>query len=241
MSRRVLVIETSTKRCSVAAFVGSECLAQRAERDDARHLHAERLMPLVDAVVADAGWTPQSLEAVAVSAGPGSYTGLRIGVSTAKGVCHALGIPLLALDTLELLAHGAELEGSDVAVWPVLDARRLEVYVRPFRVTDGAWTVEGPAAAVDLREAVPAGSGLEAPALVCIGDAAAKVEALALRSYATYIACEPDAARAGALLERAEPVDLAYFEPRYLKEFQAGAPKDPLGLRAAALDPPAHA
>lgn len=241
MSRRVLVIETSTKRCSVAAFNGAECVAQRAERDDTRHLHAERVMPLVDAVVADAGWTPQSLEAVAVSAGPGSYTGLRIGVSTAKGLCHALGIPLLALDTLELLAQAADVEGKDVAVWPVLDARRLEVYVRPFRVTNGVWTAEGPAAAVDLREAVPAGSGLEAPALVCVGDAAAKVEQLGLRADATFIECEPDAALAGALLARAEAVDLAYFEPRYLKEFQAGAPKDPLGLRAAALDPPSHA
>lgn len=245
MGRRVCVIETSTKRCSVAVFEGTECVAHRAERDAERHVHAEQLMPLVDAVLSDAGWKPRDLDAVAVSAGPGSYTGLRIGVSTAKGICHALGIPLLALDTLALVAQGAATEveaaGDDVAVWPVLDARRLEVYTRPFRVIQGEWQAEGPVAAVDLREAVPAGSGLAAPALVCVGDAAGKVEAMGLRSHAVFVECEPDAALAGTLLEGAEAVDLAYFEPRYLKEFQAGAPKDPLGLRAVALDPPSHA
>lgn len=240
MGRRVLVIETSTKRCSVAAFDGEALVATEAARG-AGFVHAEQLMPLVDAVVAAAGWTPGDLEAVAVSAGPGSYTGLRIGVATAKGLCHALGVPLLALDTLELLGRGADVEGADVAVWPVIDARRLEVYVRPFRVQAGAWRAEGPAAAVDLQEAVPAGSGLEAPALVVVGDAAEKVAGVGLREDAVYVQREPDAAAAGPMLAGAEAVDLAYFEPRYLKEFQAGAPKDPLGLRAAALDRGEHA
>lgn len=240
MGRRVLLIETSTKRCSVAAFDGEALVATEAARG-AGFVHAEQLMPLVDAVVAAAGWTPGDLEAVAVSAGPGSYTGLRIGVATAKGLCHALEVPLLALDTLELLGRGAEVEGADVAVWPVIDARRLEVYVRPFRVRAGVWSAEGAAAAVDLTEAVPAGSGLEAPALVVVGDAAEKVAGVGLREDAVYVQREPDAAAAGPMLAGAEAVDLAYFEPRYLKEFQAGAPKDPLGLRAAALDRGEHA
>lgn len=240
MGRRVLVIETSTKRCSAAAFDGEALVAAEAARG-AGFVHAEQLMPLVDAVVAAAGWTPSDLEAVAVSAGPGSYTGLRIGVATAKGLCHALGVPLLALDTLELLGRGAEVQGADVAVWPVIDARRLEVYVRPFRVRAGMWSAEGPAAAVDLTEAVPAGSGLEAPALVVVGDAAEKVAGMGLPVDAVYVQREPDAAAAGPMLAQAEAVDLAYFEPRYLKEFQAGAPKDPLGLRAAALDRGEHA
>ncbi len=244
MGRRVLVIETSTKRCSVAAFDGEALVATEAARG-AGFVHAEQLMPLVDAVVRAAGWTPGELEAVAVSAGPGSYTGLRIGVATAKGLCHALGVPLLALDTLELLGRGAASEvaaaGADVAVWPVVDARRLEVYVRPFRVQEGAWSAEGAAAAVDLTEAVPAGSGLEAPALVVVGDAAEKVAGVGLRADAVCVQREPDAAAAGPMLAGAEAVDLAYFEPRYLKEFQAGAPKDPLGLRAAAIDRQEHA
>jgi tRNA threonylcarbamoyladenosine biosynthesis protein TsaB len=123
----------------------------------------------------------------------------------------------------------------------VLDARRMEVYVRPFRWERGSLVPEGPAQAVDLNEGRPAGSGLSAPALVVIGDAVEKVEQVHVRPDAVYVHCEPDAAGAGALLAGTEPVDLAYFEPRYLKEFLAGAPKDPLGLRSAALDPPPHA
>jgi tRNA threonylcarbamoyladenosine biosynthesis protein TsaB len=243
MKRKVLVIETSTKQCSVALFLGNECMASARQRDEVRHVHAEELLPLIDEVMRQANWERTDLEAVAVSAGPGSYTGLRIGVATAKGICHALSIPLLAIDTLELAAHGAAhlVNSDDVVIWPVLDARRMEVYVKPFRIDQGIWAAQSDAQAVDLEVGLPAGTGLTAHALICVGDAADKVKSLGVRADAQFLQQDPDAVHASALVERAEEVDLAYFEPRYLKAFQPGVPKDPLGLRAAALDPPSHA
>lgn len=231
--------------CSVAAFDGGRCVVSKRVREESRHLHAEQLLPLIDAVVQEANWAKTDLDAVAVSSGPGSYTGLRIGVSTAKGICHALGIPLLALDTLELLGQSAKEaiaeSGGSAVVWPVLDARRMEVYVRPFIVQDDQWVAESPALPVDLEQQEIPGTGTASAALICVGDAVDKVARVYRHENVRFILAEPDASLAGDLIARAEEVDLAYFEPRYLKAFQAGAPKDPLGLRAAALDPPPHA
>ena len=102
---KILILETSTPQCSVALAENGAAVAWKEERAEEGYVHAERLLPLIDEVLREHGWAKSDLDGVAVSGGPGSFTGLRIGVSTAKGVCHALGLPLIALDTLAFLAE----------------------------------------------------------------------------------------------------------------------------------------
>ncbi len=126
----ILGIETSTDICSVALFRGGEVVALR---ESGGSEHARLLAVYIDEALREAGVAPSALDAVAVSAGPGSYTGLRIGVSTAKGVCYALGIPLIAVGSLEALAcqiAGTFPEGT--LLRPMIDARRMEVYTQLF-------------------------------------------------------------------------------------------------------------
>ena len=98
MSARILALETSTLSCSVALFDGDACLHSE-QRCEEQHVHASNLLPMIDAALKAAGWQASDLASVAVCAGPGSYTGLRIGISTAKGICHAQGIPLIAINS----------------------------------------------------------------------------------------------------------------------------------------------
>ncbi|MGB2385521.1 MAG: tRNA (adenosine(37)-N6)-threonylcarbamoyltransferase complex dimerization subunit type 1 TsaB, partial [Flavobacteriales bacterium] len=135
MSERILAIETSTLSCSVALFDGDACI-HAEQRCEEQHVHASNLLPMIDAALASVGWQASDLEAVAVCAGPGSYTGLRIGTSTAKGICHAQGIPLIAINSLEIQAYHAVADGALEAgstVVAVMDARRDEVYTQTFR------------------------------------------------------------------------------------------------------------
>ena len=196
MNERILAIETSTLSCSVALFEGDACV-HAEQRCEEQHVHASNLLPMIDAALAAAGWQASDLAAVAVCAGPGSYTGLRIGTSTAKGICHAQTIPLIAINSLEIQAHHAVAEGgleAGATVIAVMDARRDEVYTQTFRWSgDLNWS---------------------------------------------FVAAHPTAecaripARNAWAAQRFE--DVAYFTPAYLKDFQAGKPKDPLGLRKSA-------
>lgn len=123
----LLCLDTSTDICSVGLFHGEELLAiKETERSFS---HSEVISLFIEDVIQQGGISPQDLSAVAVAGGPGSYTALRIGVSTAKGLCYALDIPLIALDTLDILVEGIKDQASeeDVIV-PLLDARRKEVY-----------------------------------------------------------------------------------------------------------------
>jgi tRNA threonylcarbamoyladenosine biosynthesis protein TsaB len=126
---RVLALETSTLAGGVALVDGERLVAEYVL--DVSVTHSERLMAAVDRVLADARWTPRDLEGVAVSIGPGSFTGLRIGVSTAKGLAWALGVPIAAVPTLDAMA--AALPWAALAVCPVLAARRGEVYASLYR------------------------------------------------------------------------------------------------------------
>lgn len=250
-----LVLETSAHTCSVALFEGGVCRGARSERggEGTGYVHAEALLPLVDAVHREVGLAPGAIEVVAVSAGPGSYTGLRIGMSTAKGIAHALGRPLVALDTLELLCH-SQGEGGGVGaggVLAVLDARRDEVYAAAFAPrADGGWerTMETQALVLD---GMPWGIwDHEMPSdLTIVGNAAEKT-ARALAAHAPggqfrqVVTCDPEARWAGRLvLEAVENgvfADLAYAEPRYLKEFVAGKPRNLLGNLAETVVPPSQ-
>ena len=121
----ILNIETATKNCSVAlAQEGKIILCKEIAEEG--YSHAERLHVFIEEIIQEAGITFQDLTAIAVSQGPGSYTGLRIGVSAAKGLCYALNIPLIAVDTLQVLASQTKVKEGFIV--PMLDARRMEVY-----------------------------------------------------------------------------------------------------------------
>ena len=245
----ILAIETATLACSVAVFEGEKVIAHRHDIGPS-YVHAERLLPFIDHVLRDAGIASKELSAIAVSAGPGSYTGLRIGVATAKGLCHALEIPLIATDTLESLAFQASRMTTRTpdAVVAVLDARRDEVYTATYAPNGSGWTVVEPTRALILEPHV--GLDLLFPFaashshVVVIGDAAQKTQRLlsSLTDSWSFIEGHPNAMDTCAPVTRRfanrEFENLAYFEPRYLKEFIAGTPRDPLGLRNRALDSP---
>lgn len=124
----ILNIETATEVCSVCLSDGGKILAIR--ETDEKNVHASQVTVFIDACIRELNATMQDIEAVAVSAGPGSYTGLRVGLSTAKGICYALERPLIAIDTLKSLAFACrEKENrTDILYCPMIDARRMEVY-----------------------------------------------------------------------------------------------------------------
>jgi len=126
---RVLALETSTLAGGVALVDGERLVAEYLL--DVSVTHSERLMAAVDRVLADARWAPRDLDGIAVSIGPGSFTGLRIGVSTAKGLAWALGVPVAAVPTLDAMA--AAIPWAALPVCPVLAARRAEVYASLYR------------------------------------------------------------------------------------------------------------
>jgi tRNA threonylcarbamoyladenosine biosynthesis protein TsaB len=136
----LLSLETSTKICSVAVHFNSDLISSTELHIE--QSHASRLAPLIEATLKVAGVERSQLNAVVVSSGPGSYTGLRIGVSTAKGLCYALRIPLIAVNTLDLMAYEvSRLNNTNTLLCPMIDARRMEVYCK---VTDN-----------DLKEVLP--------------------------------------------------------------------------------------
>lgn len=229
---KILLIETSTTQCSVALAEGGTPVAWKEERAEQGYVHAERLMPFVDAVLHEQGWSRAELDAVAVSGGPGSFTGLRIGVSTAKGLCQALHVPLIALDTLALLAEqGKRLDPTPQQRVAMIDARRMEVYAGTF---DADGTCMQAATPVEVDKSPDA---FEGPAQF-IGDGAVKCTALLEGEGRTFVDAWPLARDGAALAEAAFQngtfVDLGSYEPNYVKAFKAGAPKDPLGLRSKA-------
>ena len=123
----ILCIETATVNCSVAVFVDGELKSIR-ESNTGGYSHSENLHVYIKEVIDEAGIGVKGIDAVAVSRGPGSYTGLRIGVSAAKGLAYALGVPLVAVDTLKLMAISAQKNTKADLYIPMIDARRMEVY-----------------------------------------------------------------------------------------------------------------
>ncbi len=125
----ILNIETATKNCSVSLAKNGKTVVCR-ELAEQGYSHAEKLHVFIEDILKETGISVADLKAVAVSKGPGSYTGLRIGVSTAKGLCYALGIPLISVDTLQVLSQKATIENGLIV--PMIDARRMEVYSAVF-------------------------------------------------------------------------------------------------------------
>ena len=227
----VLCLETATKLCSVALCRDGALLAEREAEED-RHVHGEYLNVFVDEVLKEAGLSPKELEAVAVGIGPGSYTGLRIGLSAAKGFCYALDIPILGIGTLETLVQAVRAQEPDlppdVLLHPMIDARRMEVFTAAYK-PDGS--LLEPVAAVVLDgtwpNLQPSTSNLQPPTSnlqhVVIGDGADKaVELWANRTDIRHLPGIKPHARylaplAEARLAKGETDDLAYLVPAYGK------------------------
>ena len=221
MSEKILMMETSTECCSAAVSDGPVILAQRI--NETPKMHASQLAPYLQEVLQEAGLRAADLDAVAVSAGPGSYTGLRVGVSTAKGFCFGCGKPLIGVDTLRILALQAE--GSFDRIVAMLDARRMEVYAAVF---DGNGHRLSETEAVILDENSYQDL-LEAGTVLFIGPGAEKFRPVCNHPNASFQTCYPLASAmvtpAREALQKKEFEDIAYFEPFYLKDFVAGVSK----------------
>lgn len=231
----ILHIETSTRVCSVG--ISTEGRLQGLKEDKSQNYsHSSVLTVFIEELIGESGRKLKDLDAVAVSQGPGSYTGLRIGVSAAKGICYALDIPLIAVDTLQALAvHGKELLSGDektrqlihpdTIFCPMIDARRMEVYFNLFdsrmqALQQTQASIIGPDTFNYLENE---------KTLILMGDGAGKFQDVIKRENTHFMPhILPSVAGMVPLawqkFEKGLFENVAYFEPFYLKDFVAGAP-----------------
>lgn len=224
---RIILIETSTALCSAALAENGVITAYR--ESSAPKAHASLTAVFVQEILAERGLTIADCDAICVSKGPGSYTGLRVGVSTAKGLCFGCGKPLLAVGTLDTLvaqAHSA-IPSPYHFIIPMIDARRMEVYSAVFQhntqITETAPVIVDENSFAEYLEQGPC---------LFIGDGAGKCADVIKHPNAHFCQCNPTAS---AMLSPAMEAykekrfeDVAYFEPFYLKEFVATVSKKKL-------------
>ncbi len=217
----ILSLETATTNCSVALASDGKVVASRSINSG--YSHSEKINVFIQEVIAQAGVTLKDFQAVAVSSGPGSYTGLRIGISTAKGLCYALDIPLIAVNTLDAMAQGFN-AGKDELIVPMIDARRMEVYSAVYD-SEKKRVSEIEAIVVDDQYYSNFRSEKK---LVLAGDGADKCQALFQNESSIIIQTSfvPQAEFMAELAEQkfqnSDIENVALFEPFYLKEFVAG-------------------
>ena len=219
----ILNIETASTNCSVSLAKNGQTLAIK-EDNDKNYSHSERLHVYINTVLKQSKFSLNDISAVAVSKGPGSYTGLRIGVSAAKGLCYALDIPLISVETLKSLAKKVKIESGYII--PMLDARRLEVYSSIFdqdfkeiRETKAEILSEDSYEDfLNSNEVFFIGSGVEKCKSIIksknvhfIENKLPSAEEMSYLSYQEY--------------KKGNTEDVAYFEPYYLKDFVAIKPK----------------
>ncbi|MDD3875171.1 MAG: tRNA (adenosine(37)-N6)-threonylcarbamoyltransferase complex dimerization subunit type 1 TsaB [Bacteroidales bacterium] len=223
----ILGLETTTKTCSVVLSELNNVIA--LEETHMVYTHSENLTIFIEKVLKKAGKSLSELSAVAVSKGPGSYMGLRIGVATAKGLCYALGIPLIAVDTLQAMAQKFIMSGNfvDALFCPMLDARRMEVYCALY---DSNLNCTSPTSA-KIIDAHSFEKELENNVIHFFGDGAMKCKTVLenninVRFHDGFI-MSADALNLIAFSNFQNQLfeDLAYFEPYYLKDFIPGIPK----------------
>lgn len=219
----ILNLETATKTCSVSLAQDGKELATINHTAE-NYSHAEKLNGIIQEVMEKANRQLADLDAIAVSEGPGSYTGLRIGTSTAKGLCFALDIPLIAVNSLKALAQSKA--GADMLICPMFDARRMEVYAAIF---DSQMNVLQPTKAIVIDDATFLDFLQKEP--VCfIGPGAEKCRSTVVHENAIFD-LETAVSASGMIpfteekFQQNDLEDLAYFEPFYLKDFIAGKPK----------------
>lgn len=216
----LLCLETATTVCSVALFRNGQLL--HLEETDQGYTHAENLHLFIQKALQRGGAQPADLSAVAISRGPGSYTGLRIGTSAAKGLCFALGIPLIAVDTLQAMSFGVRSSTNAGALFcPMLDARRMEVYTA---IYDETLQAVRPVEAVVIDEAAVKLFPIDRT-IFFFGDGMDKCRQLLTQLPNAHFleSIQPSAAHIGALawekFTQKQVEDVAYYEPLYLKEF----------------------
>nr|AOE14254.1 peptidase, M22 family [uncultured bacterium] len=221
----ILHIDTTTKKCSVALAQDGDLMIQK-ELLSEEFSHSEQLHPFIEEVLKESGLKSSSLSAIAISKGPGSYTGLRIGVAAAKGLCFALDLPLIALNTLEIMVQPYEVSPYSFII-PMLDARRMEVYTAIFDETK-KWIQETTAEVLTENTFT---SIVNEQSCLIIGDGAIKFKTLYPKINASYSSeihypvAKDMITLAWKKFNAKEFEDLAYFEPFYLKDFQTTPPK----------------
>jgi len=221
----ILSLETSTKVCSVAIHDDAKLVA--TSEIHIEQSHASKLAVLIEEVKNKTGIELSQLAAIAISSGPGSYTGLRIGTSTAKGLCFSLGIPLISIGSLELLAFQMKVHNLQNAyLCPMIDARRMEVYCL---IADAALTIIHPIEARVIDE-LSFKEYLDKNKVLFFGDGSDKCKEKILHENAHFIiGIYPKASQLGLMafdrFVRNEVEDLVNFEPHYLKEFMIKEPK----------------
>ena len=225
----ILSIETATPVCSVTLAKDNKVLA--VKESTKKNSHSEIVTVFIDELLKENQLTFSDLDAVAVSKGPGSYTGLRIGVSTAKGLCYALDIPLIAVNTLQSLAIGALEdyhldEGLPVLFCPMIDARRMEVYCALYDKNNR----EVRETKAEIIEPDSFQTYLETNKVIFFGDGATKCKEVIQHQNAVFMEdIFPSATNMISIaidkFKNQLFEDVAYFEPFYLKDFIAGVPK----------------
>ena len=222
----ILSLETSSRICAVALHKNAELLALAEIHQD--QAHASKLALLIDDIIRIADVGMNSIDAVAVSSGPGSYTGLRIGTSTAKGLCYALSVPLIAVGTLELMASQVSLNNQlKMVLCPMIDAGRMEVYCSLFNA-DGEMLHPVEARIIDETSFV---DDLNTRPILFFGSGAGKCRQVISHVNAFFMDnIYPSAGHLGKMAsirhEAGQTEDLFGFEPFYLKEFKAKLPRN---------------
>lgn len=215
----LLHIDTATKVCSVALSRDGEQIALKEIKEDG-YSHGEKLTLFIEDVMQQAQLKMLDLDAVSLASGPGSYTGLRIGAATAKGLCYALKIPLIAIDALTSLAFLAKKKHPNINLCPVIDARRMEVY-NLFLDSNLNALKEISADIIDEE------SYSEFEPFVCFGDGASKLQEVWSERNSTFD-LEIESSASGQIelahlkFKNKSFEDVAYWEPFYLKDFIAG-------------------
>lgn len=227
----ILCIETSTEVCSVALAVGGNVVEQREDKSGKNH--AQLLTTFVENIIFSKNILISSLDAIAVSGGPGSYTGLRIGVSTAKGLCYAAGLPMIAIPSLESMAHHVitnpyifGYKKSDSLLYcPMIDARRMEV----FDTIYNSQLITVRELQADIIDHMTFSSELADHKILFFGNGADKCKTTLQHPNALFL--DGITTSAGHMARLAEEswnsekfVDVAYYEPFYLKDFVATIP-----------------
>jgi tRNA threonylcarbamoyladenosine biosynthesis protein TsaB len=218
MSHFMLHVETATKVCSVALSLNGQQVALKETNSD-QYIHGESLNLFIEEVLCDAQIEIQDLTAVSISSGPGSYTGLRIGVSSVKGRCYGLGIPLISIPTLDALYALATEKYARESICVMLDARRMEVYSQ-------IWGNDGAILKSLSADVLDENSYNEFDSFVCVGDGAEKMRDIwNPRSIHFDSLLIPSATGQIKLAHNKflvnDFVDVADFVPHYLKEFQS--------------------
>ncbi|WP_159021866.1 tRNA (adenosine(37)-N6)-threonylcarbamoyltransferase complex dimerization subunit type 1 TsaB [Formosa sp. L2A11] len=219
----LLNVETATTNCSVSLSKDGETFALK-EDNDKGYSHAERLHVYIKALLEENNIETSQLDAIAISKGPGSYTGLRIGVSAVKGLCYALEKPLISVSTLEALAHQVKATGGVIV--SMLDARRMEVYSAIY----SADYKEIREVQAEILEAHSFEKYLEEGKVYFVGNGVEKTKTIITHPNAVFIDDKlPSAREMGFLADmkykKSDIEDVAYFEPYYLKDFVALKPK----------------